>query len=133
MQEDIRWIQRLSNFKRAFNLLSSSLEITSPSEVERAGIIQFYEMSFELSWKTLKDYLQMQGFDIASPRQAIKQAFQAGIIDDGHEWIQALTDRNLTVHTYDEQKALEVEKAIRNIYYPLIDKLLIRLSCEAQL
>jgi nucleotidyltransferase substrate binding protein (TIGR01987 family) len=133
MKEDIRWIQRLSNLKRAYTLLSESLEIKAPSDVERAGIIQFYEMTFELSWKVMKDYLQAQGYDINSPRHAIKQAFQTGLINDGHDWIQALTDRNLTVHTYDEEKARQVELAIRNAYYPLINKLLGKLNQESLL
>jgi len=121
--QDIRWIQRLQNFKRANSLLQSSLTVAQPSQLERAGIIQFYEMAFELAWKTLKDYLQEQGFEVTSPRQAIKQGFQAQIIEEGHNWIKALEDRNLTVHTYDETKAQEVERDIRNVYAPLIRQL----------
>jgi nucleotidyltransferase substrate binding protein (TIGR01987 family) len=96
---DIRWVQRLQNLKRANDLLQMSLEISNPSQVERAGIIQFYEMAFELSWKTLKDYLGAEGYEISSPRQTIKQGFQSNILSDGHTWIQALEDRNLTTHT----------------------------------
>ncbi len=78
--QDIRWIQRLQNFKRANSLLQSSLTVAQPSQLERTGIIQFYEMAFELAWKTLKDHLQEQDFEATSPRQAIKQGFQAQII-----------------------------------------------------
>lgn len=120
MTLDIRWKQRLQNFSRANQLLQESLTIKKPSKVERAGIIQFYEMSFELAWKTLKDFLTEQGFEVASPRQAIKQGFQSNIIEDGHLWIKALEDRNLTVHTYDEAKAIEVESDIRTSYAPLL-------------
>ena len=120
MTQDIRWKQRLQNFSRANQLLQESLTIKKPSKVERAGIIQFYEMSFELAWKTLKDFLTEQGFEVASPRQAIKQGFQSNIIEDGHLWIKALEDRNLTVHTYDEAKAIEVESDIRTSYAPLL-------------
>jgi len=101
MTQDIRWKQRLQNFSRANQLLQESLTIKKPSKVERAGIIQFYEMSFELAWKTLKDFLTEQGFEVTSPRPAIKQGFQSNIIEDGHLWIKALEDRNLTVHTYN--------------------------------
>jgi len=128
---DIRWIQRLQNFKRANSLLQSSLQVKNPSQLERAGIIQFYEMAFKLSWKTLKDYLSELGYEISSPRQAIKQGFQSNIIEDGHTWIKALEDRNLTVHTYDEQKAIEVERDIRNSYAPQINKLLSQFEIEA--
>jgi len=130
---DIRWKQRLQNFKRANMLLQSSLTVNEPSQLERAGIIQFYEMAFELSWKTLKDYLLDLGYETNSPRQAIKQGFQSNIISDGHGWIKALEDRNLTVHTYDENKAIEVENDIRTLYAPLIMSLIQRLESEADL
>lgn len=123
MKLDIRWHQRLENFIRAYTQLELALKITNPSVVERAGIIQFYEMTFELSWKTLKDYLTEEGYEVNSPRQALKKAFQVEIISNGHLWIAALEDRNLTVHTYDENKAVQVEKSIREQYFPLLSAL----------
>lgn len=120
---DIRWKQRFQNFARAFTLLEQAIGIDAPSEVERAGLIQFFEMSFELAWKLLKDYLEVEGFTINSPRDALKQAFQAHLIEDGHIWIDALQDRNLTTHTYDEATAIVVENKIRHAYYPVLVKL----------
>jgi nucleotidyltransferase substrate binding protein (TIGR01987 family) len=119
-QTDIRWRQRFSHFQRAFQLLEQTLTIVQPSEAERAGLIQFFEMSFELAWKVLKDYLQEEGFTVVSPRDAIKQAFQVGLLEDGHVWIEALKDRNLTVHTYEEKIALAVEQKIRDSYFPAL-------------
>lgn len=104
-------------------LLDDALAISSPSITERAGIIQFYEMSFELAWKGLKDYLELQGLDPGYPRETIKTGVQLGILDDGDAWMQALTDRNLTVHTYDEKAAMAVERAIRKAYHPLLKQL----------
>ena len=120
---DIRWKQRFENFEKAYRLLERTLEIPNPSEAERAGLIQFFEMVFELSWKLMRDYLQEQGFVINSPKQAIKQAFQSDLIRDGHTWIDALNDRNLTVHTYEESTAVEIEGRIRNDYFPLLRQL----------
>ncbi len=120
---DIRWKQRFENFEKAYRLLERTLEIPNPSEAERAGLIQFFEMAFELSWKLMRDYLQEQGFTINSPKQAIKQAFQSNLIRDGHIWIDALNDRNLTVHTYEESNAVEIEGRIRNDYFPLLRQL----------
>jgi nucleotidyltransferase substrate binding protein (TIGR01987 family) len=122
-EPDIRWIQRFSTFERAFMLLSMAISIESPSVVERAGLIQFFEMAFELSWKLLKDYEQQEGFTAKTPREVIKQAFQSGIISNGHDWIEALQDRNLTVHTYQEEVAIAVEASIRNRYFPLLQAL----------
>ncbi len=121
--QDIRWRQRFSNFSRAFGLLGQSLAIQIPSEAERAGLIQFFEMSFELAWKVLKDYLEIEGFAVNSPRSAIKQAFQIGLITDGQVWMEALTDRNLTFHTYDEAIAIAVERKIRTEYFPILNQL----------
>lgn len=117
---DTRWIQRYSNFERAFLLLSDALRVENPSVLERAGLIQFFEMAFELSWKLLKDYEQAEGIRVKTPREVIKQAYLVGLIGDGHDWIEALQDRNLTAHTYKEEIAQIVEKRIRERYHPLI-------------
>lgn len=118
---DIRWKQRFAHYKKAFALLDQTLKIDSPSDAERAGLIQFFEMSFELAWKVLKDYLEEEGFsNIVSPRETVKQAFQAGLIRDGHVWIEALKDRNLIDHTYEEKIAIEVEQKIRSHYFPVL-------------
>ncbi|MDP2691559.1 MAG: nucleotidyltransferase substrate binding protein [bacterium] len=121
--KDIRFEQRFQNFEKAHHVLEQSLLIQSPSEVERGGIIQFFELAFELSWKIMKDYLETQGFIANSPREALKQAFQAGVIQDGHRWIDALEKRNLSTHIYDEEVALGILQDIRQYYFPLIDQL----------
>ncbi len=120
IEEDIRWIQRFSNFERAFFLLQDSLKTEPLSILERAGLIQFFEMTFELSWKLLKDYEEIEGFIVKTPREAIKQAFQSGLISNGHDWIDALQDRNLTAHTYNEETAIAVEAKIRDKYFQLL-------------
>ena len=120
MEDDIRWIQRFSNFERAFLLLQDSLKTEQLSILERAGLIQFFEMTFELSWKLLKDYEETEGFIVKTPREAIKQAFQSGLISNGHDWIDALQDRNLTAHTYNEETAIAVEAKIRDKYFQLL-------------
>lgn len=121
--EDIRWKQRFQNFERAYLLLEESTSIDKLSDIERAGLIQFFEMTFELAWKLIKDFLQEEGFTVNSPKDAFKQAFQSELIQDGHVWMDALDDRNLTVHTYDEKTAIEVEKKIKEKYYPALKEL----------
>lgn len=126
---DIRWKQRLTNFERSVQLLQQSLIIPNPDIITRAAIIQFFEVTMELAWKTLIDYLEAQKFiEINSPKSVIKKAFETGLIKDGHGWMDALEDRNLTVHTYDEDKARDIECAIRNSYFPLLNSLLISLK-----
>lgn len=128
--KEIRWKQRFENFDKSYKLLKkySNQEITT--ELERAGIIQFFEITFELAWKVLKDYLESEGYMVKSPRETVKQAFQIGLIDNGHIWIDALSNRNLTTHTYDEELATKMTSEILNAYLPELDKLYNKLSEE---
>ena len=119
----IRWQQRFMNFEKAFKLLERTLALTNPSEAEKGGIIQFYEVCFELSWKTMKDYLESEGFKVKSPKQAIKQAFQIEIIENGELWLSALEDRNLTSHIYDETATDAIISKIRQDYFNIISDL----------
>lgn len=130
--EDVRWKQRFQNFEKAIGYLEQALQIPSPDIVQKAGIIQFFEMSFELAWNMVKDYLEDQGFvDIKSPRGALKKAFEMNILENGHDWMDLLQDRNLTAHTYDEQKATEMEQLIKNKYFPILKALQISFNQKA--
>ena len=125
-QQDIRWKQRFQNFDKAFLRLSKAMLIIREDPdnfLLQAGLIQIYEFTFELSWKTLKDYLEAEGFTCPSPRATLRQAFQSGYIQEGDLWLQALNDRNLTTHTYDEETALSVANNIQTSYFPLLKAL----------
>jgi len=115
-QKDVRWRQRFENFERSYKLLEKYSNGKIETELERAGIIQFFEITFELGWKVLKDYLESQGFIVKSPREAIKQAYQIELINDGHVWLEALSKRNLTTHTYNEELVKELVKRITQVY-----------------
>jgi nucleotidyltransferase substrate binding protein (TIGR01987 family) len=128
--KDVRWKQRFVNFEKSYKLLEKYIHTPIESELDRAGIIQLFEISFELSWKLMKDYLEAQELNVKSPRESIKQAFQIGLIDDGHIWIDGLADRNLTVHTYDEKLADKMVKDIANLYFPELKKLYNKMSKE---
>jgi|SRR3989338_10610745 len=128
MNKEIRWRQRFQNFEKAFLQLAESLQIQNPTNTERAGLIQFFEVTFELAWKTLKDHLESQGFQVASPRATLKQAFQSNLIENGHVWMEAMEDRNLTTHTYNETNAKQIEEAIRTQYFPILEALHRKLS-----
>jgi nucleotidyltransferase substrate binding protein (TIGR01987 family) len=121
--KEIRWKQRFENFSKAYELLKRTLQIGEPSEAEKAGTIQFYEIAFELSWKLMRDYLQSEGFIVKSPRETIKKANEMDILNDAYVWIDALDDRNLTTHIYDEEIADEILERIRLKYFPEIEKL----------
>ena len=128
--KEIRWKQRFENFDKSYKLLKKYSYKPIVTELERAGIIQFFEMTFELAWKVLKDYLESEGYMVNSPRETIKQAFQIGLIDNGHVWIDALSNRNLTTHTYDEELATKMTSEILDTYLPELDKIYEKLSKE---
>ena len=122
--EDLRWKQRFQNFEKALHYLEDALKIKNPDMIQKAGLIQFFEISFELSWKVMKDYLQEQGAtDLQYPKEVIKTAFETELIENGHTWMKALTGRNLTSHTYNETLAEEVVSEIRRLYFPMLSQL----------
>jgi nucleotidyltransferase substrate binding protein (TIGR01987 family) len=127
MNPDIRWKQRFQNFGRAFVLLREALERKPEnlSLLEKEGVIQRFEYTFELAWKTLKDYLEDGGLVISpvTPRQVIKESFAAKVISDGEVWIRMLDNRNLVSHTYDSSVFEQSVKAIAEHYLSALEKL----------
>ena len=117
IEQDIRWKHRFSSFQKALTQLEKFIEKQDLNELEKQGIIQAFEYTYELAWNVLKDYLQYQGFEeIIGPRDAIEEAFREGLIKNGSTWMQMFKDRNKTSHTYNEQTALEIVDAIRQQY-----------------
>ena len=96
-----RWTQRHDYFQKALQQLTTGL-LTYPNlnELEKDGIIQRFEFTFELAWKTLQDYFaQESGYvDVRGPRTVLKQAIQDNLLEDGHVWLQMLDNRNLLTH-----------------------------------
>ena len=121
----IRWQQRFQNLYKAFGQLKRGLAIEHPSDIEQQGIIQSFEFTFELSWKTLKNYLEAQGLLCQFPREVIKQAFQNQILSEGEIWLDMLAKRNLLAHTYDETLANEAYRLIKEDFAPQIEKLIV--------
>ena len=116
---DIRWKQLFQIFDRAFVLLRDALE-NGPgalNPLEKEGVIQRFEYCFELAWKTIKDYLEEGGvvFAIVTPRQVLKDAYAAKILEDGQVWIDMLDHRNLLSHTYSPVVFQQAVEAIRQL------------------
>ena len=134
MAQEIRWKYRFRNFSRAFLLLRDALEegVDTLNELEREGVIQRFEYTFELAWHTVKDRLEYDGITLATvtPRNVIREAFQAKLIEDGETWIDMLTDRNLMSHTYDFAKFEAVIRNIQDRYLSILGALYERLSLE---
>ena len=95
------------------------------SALEKEGVIQRFEYTFELAWKTLKDFLEAGGLVISpvTPRQVIKDAFAAKVLADGQAWVDMLDHRNLLSHTYDRAVFETAVDAIAARYLPAMETL----------
>jgi nucleotidyltransferase substrate binding protein (TIGR01987 family) len=131
MNMDIRWLQRFINFKKTFRQLKDAVEMEGYTDLEREGLIQRFENTYDLAWKTMKDFLENKGYtNIIGSKDATREAFQAGLIIDGEAWMEMLESRNLTSHTYDEETAEKISEKVKAGYYYLFEKLFERLEKE---
>jgi len=131
-----RWIYRFDNYSRAFVLLREAVEtmqIRELTQLEKEGIIQRFEYTWELAWKVLKDYLENSGviLDTVTPAAAIKAAFAARIIENGDLWMKALDARNQMSHTYNLKTFEQIIAEIRRDYLGLFDALHLKLLAKA--
>lgn len=130
-KQEIRWVQRLDSFRKAFGRMNEAVKSVSiysvktiESELLLDALIQRYEFTHELAWKLMKDYLEyMEISGIVGSRDAIRYALQNGLIDDDR-WMDSIVDRNITSHNYDQEIAIEIADRIISIYQPLFDKFL---------
>lgn len=118
-----RWQQRFENFEKTYIFLHKNIGIENPTEIEKAGIIQSFEVCFELAWKTIKDYLNYKQVMVQFPREVIKEAFSYEIIKNGNAWLDMLNKRNLVAHTYNGNIADTLYNLIKNEYIKEINEL----------
>ncbi len=134
--KDIRWEQRFSNFNKALAKLKDGVKNIDPnfkiesldqddfelSELEIEGVIQRFEYTHELAWNVMKDYINFLGVtSVAGSRDATREAFKIGIVEDGQGWMNMIKSRNQTSHTYDKETANKIFIAIVKDYYPLFN------------
>jgi nucleotidyltransferase substrate binding protein (TIGR01987 family) len=120
MNEDIRWKQRFSNYKKALEQLTKFIDKGELNELEQQGLIQAFEYTHELAWNVLKDYLQDQGIqNITGSKDSVRAAFGVGLIEDGESWMDMIKDRNQTVHTYNEATAEAIITNIQTRFFAL--------------
>ena len=96
------------------------LEKGDLNELEKQGLIQSFEYTYDLAWNVIKDFYEYQGItDIQGSRDAIRIAFKMGLIEDGKGWMQMIGSRIKSSHTYNEDIALEIYNDIQNSYFKL--------------
>lgn len=133
---DVRWKQRFRNYRRAVALVREPLlrEPASLSDLEKAGVLQRFELALELAWKTMQDLLQEEGIQIepVTPRQVAKHAFSAKVLSDGQIWIEMIDARNLAAHTYEQSVMDTIVVRVRDHFLPAFEELLQYLEKRSQ-
>jgi len=128
---DIRWKQRFQNYRRAFGLLREALGdkgLEEYSDLEQEGIIQRFEYTFELCWKTFKDYLEFSGVKLteATPRKVIKECAAVNIFGEAEMnpevFLEMMLARNALSHTYDFEQFKQVIVKLKEQYFDELEK-----------
>lgn len=132
--DEIRWRQRFENFEKVFLLLKEALEakpLSEYSKLEQEGVVQRFEYTFELAWKTLKDRLFYEGFDEKTPRAVIRRSFAVEYLteEEAETWLDSLDKRNLLSHTYNEKAAQEALTFIKRLF-PILSRLYQNMKIE---
>lgn len=114
---DERFIQRYDDYKNALKSLEDGL-VMAKDELHRDGVIQRFEFTYELAWKTMKLWLADKDVFVGNAKDALQAALQNGLITDGNLWSALHQSRNLTSHTYNKVTAEKVFDAIRRDAMP---------------
>jgi nucleotidyltransferase substrate binding protein (TIGR01987 family) len=134
MMKDIRWIQRYSNFIKALSNLNEAVELANErdlSKLEKQGLIQSFEYTFELAWNTIRDFYRSKGeVDIQGSRDAFRLAYERGLIEEGQVFMNMIKSRQLSSHTFNEETANEIYQDIVNQYFSAFKCLSERLKQE---
>jgi nucleotidyltransferase substrate binding protein (TIGR01987 family) len=122
--QDIRWLQRFSNFKKALVQMRSFIGKPQLNDLELLGLIQCFEYTHELAWKTLKDFLEFRGStELFGSKDVTREAFKLDLITDGDAWMAMIQDRNQTSHTYNSATSLAIVENIRDKFFRLFEAL----------
>lgn len=120
---DIRWKQRFSNYKRALSQLTKFIDKGKLNELEQTGLVKAFEFTHELAWNVMKDYFEYQGNTaITGPRDAMREAYQRNLINDGEKWMDMIKSRNMSAHTYNQKIADEIGKQVIEVYFSLFQQ-----------
>lgn len=120
-----RWKERKEDLKNAVTRLQEALNEENVTDIVIDGVLHRFEFSFELAWKTMKDYLEYMGIieKIGSPREIIKSAFKAELIEDGEGWIELMLARNTLSHLYSEEESRKIYDKIKEKYITMLKEL----------
>lgn len=112
---------KYGNFSAAVNRLNEanmSYKKNADNDIFQDALIKRFEFTFELAWKTLREFMLDQGYtlEILSPKGVISFAWQEGLIQSEELWLSMLQARNQTAHDYGRELSAEIAEDISNRY-----------------
>ncbi len=125
-------MKKFEQLKRLYRTMTGYMKPYDFSDEMISGLTADFDRLFELSWKTLKEYMQndlmMLDAKTGSPREIIKLAYREKLIHDEELWIRILKDRNDDAHHYKHSSAILYMGRIMDRYMDVIKKLIEALS-----
>lgn len=119
----------LEKFEKAFGQLKDAVEEAQDGNLlKQDGVIQRFEFTFELLWKTLREHLSFLGKNVNNPRDTLKEAFRQQIITEETAFLAMLEDRNISTHAYDFETTRRIFGHIQSEYIQVMQTLLVELK-----
>ena len=120
----------LGKFRDAIRSLGEGIE-RAKDDLGKDGVIQRFEFTFELLWKTLRIFLEKEGIHCRSPKDCLKAAFKFGLVQDEKAFLDMLDDRNLTSHIYHKDQSQAVFGRIKTAHLAVFQQVLSKLDTKA--
>ncbi|OGY92287.1 MAG: hypothetical protein A3H70_03555 [Candidatus Komeilibacteria bacterium RIFCSPLOWO2_02_FULL_48_11] len=108
----------IASFGKSLQRLEEVLQVQK-TIIARDAAIQRFEFTVELAWKSIQQFLRVQNIVCRSPKQCLEEAFKFGLVADNPLWLKMMEDRNLTVHTYNEETAEKIYSHLKDYLEPL--------------
>ena len=119
-------MKKYENFCQALTNMKDIYNYEEPYDnVVLTGLVGLYEITFEQSWKMMKEILQNHGYEegaTGSPKIILKTAYKAGMIKDEDLWLKALRERNNVPHSY-QNIALSIILQAKEKFYDMFCQL----------
>ena len=120
---DSKIAEKFENFAKALSKLKEIQLDRTFSDLEKTGLIQRYNFTVELAWKTLEAILEFEGNleRIRGSKDVLRIALKRDLIDNGELWMEMLDKRNQMAHQYDETKSTEIFSRIKKAFVEALD------------
>lgn len=111
-----------TDYNKALQALIEAVK-EAKTDLEVEGTLKRFELFYELSWKLIKQALEILGIVCKNPRECFKQAVANGFIEEPEKWNAMIEDRNELIHTYNYEGSREMFQRVKDIYLPLFEHL----------